>query len=133
MFFAYGYSPDSNGNDINFNEIWTRPNETTAYTLIGNITTSTTVNIHDNYYVHLNCTVQFNNTLGDGLTYTRVNITISYNSGANFIANNIPMTQWGTEIDNGTFWFVPYYYNWTSNLPTAGVLYNCTEDYQPYY
>ena len=132
LFFVHA-SPDSQGNDIQFNEIWTRPNETTGYDLIANITTNTTVSIHDNYYVLLNCTVRFNCTLGDGLTNTRVNITITYNNAVNYIANNVSMVQWGTETTNTTYWWVPYYYNWTSTLPTAGVLYNCTEDYQPYY
>jgi len=135
MFIAFG-TPDSHAND--HRNVAVFQDNGTAFNLVYNFTTSNqTVSINDGKAINLEDVIKYNVTLAvDNATarsYTRVNITISYNSGTSFIVNNSPMTQYGTSYNDTQFYYITFYYNWSSSLAVQGVTYNCSFAYQPYY
>jgi len=135
MFIAYA-TPDSYGND--HRNVAVFQNISGVWTLVKNFTTSNqTQSVNDGQAINFEDIIKYNVTLAsDNATarsYTRVNITISYNAGVSFIVNNSPMTQDATSYNDSSYYYITFYYNWSSSLPAQGVTYNCSFAYQPYY
>lgn len=127
------WAADALGNDIEYVEVYQYNG--TAWNMVENFTVSGgSTRITDSWQTRFVVGVQLNDTLADDTaearSYTRANMTI-VDGGT--VWNNESLNDTGTVQDIGSYYYVPYEGNWTSNLPAAGVTYNCTVNYEVYY
>jgi hypothetical protein len=110
----------------------------TAWNLVKNFTaTAGSERILAGYQVNFTVAVRLNYTFAgsssDASSFSRVNATISTGGTPLSGWSNVPCNQTVTPTQNGTYWYVWFYANWTSPTPVGGNTYNCTFLYQAYF
>jgi hypothetical protein len=130
------WAQDSYGDNITYLYM-TQVNGSSVYVIANYTTGGNTVTILPNAAINFTVDVQGNMTLFGSstnfLNYTYVNATIV--TGATYVLNNVNITQGssGSVINDGTYYYVNYTYQWTSSLPIAGDTYNCSFNYNGEY
>ena len=132
---AWATSPDAYGNQLRNCEVYQWNG--TAWDFIYNFTTDgESALIHDGYPTRFNVTVMFNVSYAASYTYaynyTGTYMNITYNVGADFVWTNMILNN-TAYVETATHWVIVKQGDWNSTLPSAGVTYNCTILYQPYY
>jgi hypothetical protein len=123
------YASDSYGNDINYIEIYQYNGS--SWNLVTNFTSSGgSERIHDNWQTRFLVNIKLNSTLAtstsEAISYTRVYMNIST------VWTNVELNNTSCSL-NGDFYWLLEEGNWTTSLPSLGVTYSCSVNYQAYY
>lgn len=132
----YAYGIDVHNNDIAFLEVYQLDGG--SYVLLANLTsTGQNVTIEASKEIRFNCSVLFNSSLcisgAQAEAKTRVNASITYDSGASVIWDNATLNTTGTTSLSGGFYRVMKQGDWNTTLAIEGEVYNCTFLYYGFY
>lgn len=133
FFIGVVWAADSYGNDIEWIDV--SQYNTTSWNQVYNFTGNGTTRIHDSWETSFLVQFRVNKTLmteAEVLTYCSVNCTITHQNST-LIWDNVALNVTGSTTSDATYYYAQRLGNWTSSLPEAGVVYNCTFVYKAYF
>jgi hypothetical protein len=133
-FIAYG--ADSVGNDIYAFEVY-QYNGSVWNLVVNNTASGNTSRIHDAWATAFRVGIKLNKTLAssdaEAISFTRCNLTIMNITDSKLVWTNVTLNNTATIGSDATYYYHWKLGNWTTDLPLAGVSYNCTVYYDAYY
>jgi len=129
------FGADSQGNDITFCEVYQYNGS--DWNMVVNFTASGgSARIHDSWPTSFVVGTKFNSSLcssqSEASNYTEVYMNITAVGGPS-VWSNVVLNETSCTGPTSDYYWLQDVGNWTSDLPSSGVTYNCTVDFRPYY
>jgi hypothetical protein len=135
LFVLTVYGADSYENDITYCEIYQYNGS--SWEFVYNFTSlGGSTRIHDSWQTSFVVGSKLNSSLASSQSqasnYTEVYMNITAIGGST-VWTNVVLNESSCTGPTSSYYWLKDMGNWTSNLPSPGVTYNCTIDFRPYY